>query len=74
MTAYVYRWSMRPENDLMLELQVTAPSVVIARREIQRFLVDHAGTDWSVERVSREISYPIAASPARPSDASRSFA
>ena len=74
MTEYVYRWSMRPENDLMLELQVTAPSVIVARREIERFLVDHAGRDWSVERVSRELSCPIAAASARPSAPPRSFA
>jgi hypothetical protein len=30
--------------------------VVVARREIQRFLVDHEGSRWTVECVSREVA------------------
>jgi hypothetical protein len=54
--AYVYRWSMRPETGLTLDLRVTAPNAVIARREIRRFLVDHDGDSWTVECVTREIT------------------
>lgn len=57
MIAYVYRWSIRPESGLMLELRVTAPNVVTARREVERFIVDHEGADWTVEHVSRETPY-----------------
>lgn len=60
MIAYVYRWSIRPESGLMLELRVTAPNVVTARREVERFIVDHEGGDWTVEHVSRETSYSTA--------------
>lgn len=56
MKAYVYRWSLKPEVGLALELRVTASNVIRARREIHRFLVDHDGNTWTVERVSRETS------------------
>ena len=54
MNAYVYCWNLRPEAGLALELRVTAPSAVVARREIRRFLIDHAGASWTVECVTRE--------------------
>ena len=56
MNAHVYRWTLRAEIGLALELRVTAPSVVVARREIHRFLVDHDGSSWIVECVSREAT------------------
>jgi hypothetical protein len=42
----VYLWSLRPEAGLAIELRITAESVVIARREVHRFLVEHDGTAW----------------------------
>jgi hypothetical protein len=54
--AYVYRWSLRPEAGLTLELRVTAPSVVVARREIRRFLVAHDGVSWAIDCVTRETT------------------
>jgi len=54
MTDYVYRWSIQPEHGFNLELRVTARSVAVARREVQRFLVDHEGSAWAIESVSRE--------------------
>ncbi len=54
MNAYVYRWSMQPETGLALELRVAAPSAVIARRELRRFLVAHDRDSWTVECVGRE--------------------
>jgi hypothetical protein len=56
MNAYVYCWNLRPESGSGLEVRVTAPSAVVARREIRRFLFDHAGGSWHVECVSREAS------------------
>jgi hypothetical protein len=53
--AYVYRWSVRPGNGIAVELLVTAPSVVVARRQVHRFLVDHDGDGWAVDGVSREM-------------------
>ena len=55
MNDYVYRWSIQPESGFSLELSVTAKSVVVARREVRRFLVDHEGGSWTIESVSREI-------------------
>jgi hypothetical protein len=54
--AYVYRWSVRPEEGLILDIRVTAPNVVVARREVRRFLVDHDGASWTVECVTRETT------------------
>ncbi len=53
----VYRWNLRPEKDLVLEVRVTAPSVAVARREIRRFLVAHDGSSWVVECVARESTH-----------------
>lgn len=55
MNDYVYRWSIQPESGFRLELQVTAQSVVVARREVRRFLVYHTGDSWMIESVSREV-------------------
>lgn len=54
MKAYVYHWSMRPEIGVRVDLRITASNVIIARREVHRFLVDHDGNTWRIERVSRE--------------------
>ena len=54
MNTYVYRWSIQPENGFILDLRVTAESVVVAQREVRRFLVDHEGDSWTIESVSRE--------------------
>jgi hypothetical protein len=66
--AYTYCWSLRPGSGLTLELHVTAPNVVIARRELRRFLFDHDGSGWTVECVSREVAriphVPLALPPA----------
>ena len=56
MHAYTYCWSLRPETGFVMELHVTAPNAVIARRELRRFLVDHDGSRWAVECVSREAA------------------
>jgi len=57
MSDYVYRWNIRPEDGFALELSVTAQSVVVARREVRRFLVDHEGDSWTIESVSRESTH-----------------
>lgn len=67
MNAYVYRWILRPRAGLDLELQVTAPNVIVARREIRRFLVDHDGGAWAVEGVTREITRVLRPAQALPS-------
>ena len=54
MTDHVYRWTLRPETGLALELRITAPSAIVARREMTRFLAEHDGSTWIVEQVSRE--------------------
>jgi hypothetical protein len=53
---YVYRWSIRPEVDLTLDLRMTAPSVAEAQRKLRRFLFDHDGNAWEIESVSREAT------------------
>lgn len=59
MNDYVYRWSIQPEHGFSLELKVTAQSVVVARREIRRFLVAHEGDSWAIESVSREPTHVL---------------
>ena len=56
MNDYVYRWNIEPEHGFSLELRVTAKSVVVARREVRRFLDDHDGDSWTIESVSRETA------------------
>lgn len=56
MNVYVYHWSIKPEAGLTLDLRMTAPSVLIAQREVRQFLVDHDGCSWSIEYVTRENS------------------
>jgi hypothetical protein len=51
---YVYCWSLRPETGFALELRVTASSAIVARREVDRFLIDHDGDRWTVEAVRRD--------------------
>jgi len=69
MDVYVYCWRVRPEAGLTLDLRMTAPNVIVARREIRRFLVDHAGDGWTVECVTRETRLvphlPVPVPPAR---------
>jgi hypothetical protein len=72
--AYVYRWSLRPRGDVAVELRMTAPSVVVARREVFRFLVDHGGGSWTIECVSRETSRAPFAMLALPSSPRRTSA
>ena len=61
MTEYVYRWNLRPEPTLAIELRVVAPSAAVARREMRRFLVDHDGSHWTIECVARETrTSPVA--------------
>jgi len=57
MNDYVYRWNIRPEHGFTLELSVIAQSVVVARREVRRFMVDHEGDSWAIESVSRESTH-----------------
>ncbi len=57
MNSNVYRWNLRPEAGLVIELRVTAESVLVARREVRRFLSEHDGDMWVVEGVAREASH-----------------
>ena len=50
----VYLWSLRPEAGVDIELRITAENVSEARREFRRFLAEHDGSAWAVERVARE--------------------
>lgn len=72
MNAYVYCWNIRPEAGLGLEVRVTATSAVVARREIRRFLLDHAGGSWHVECVTREATHAPLAQLTLPAEARRS--
>jgi hypothetical protein len=56
MNAYLYRFGLRPEDRVSVEIRVTAPSVVVARRVVHGFLAEHDGEAWAVECVSRETS------------------
>jgi hypothetical protein len=70
---YVYRWSIKPEVGLTLDLRMTAPSVLIAQREVHRFLEDHDGESWGIEYVTREHSTaPRPSMPVSQSSAARS--
>lgn len=60
MKSYKYRWSLRPQADLSLELCVIAPSVVVARREVRQFLSEHDGSSWVIECISREATQSAA--------------
>ena len=66
MNVYVYRWSIKPEARLTLDLRMTAPSFLVAQRVVHRFLKDHDGDSWSIEYVSREdpqaLQHPMAIS------------
>jgi len=66
MNDYVYRWNIEPETGFHLELRVAAESVVVARREVQRFLVEHDGDAWTIESVSREVAHAPHEQLARP--------
>jgi hypothetical protein len=68
MNDYVYRWNIRPEHGFTLELSVTAQSVVVARREVRRFMVDHEGYSWTIESVSRESTHAPYAFLAQPKE------
>lgn len=54
MRVYTYCWKLRPGEGMPVELRVTAASMVVAHREVRRFLVDHDGADWTVDGVRRE--------------------
>ncbi len=56
MNVYVYHWSVRPQSGLVLDLRVTAPSVVVAQRQVRRFLIEHDGDTWAIECVDREVA------------------
>jgi len=56
MNLSVYRWNLRPEEGLSLELRIVASNASVARREVHRFLVEHDGAAWTVESVSREAT------------------
>jgi hypothetical protein len=47
---------MSLEAGLTINLRLTAPSVVVAQREIRRFILDHAGEAWTLESIARETS------------------
>ena len=66
MNDYVYRWNIQPETGFHLELSMAAENVVVARREVRRFLVDHDGDAWTIESVSREIAHAPQEQFARP--------
>ena len=53
MKTYEYIWQLQPESDLHLEVQVSAPSVLIARKRILNFLAEHDGAEWQIQSVSR---------------------
>lgn len=53
MNEYLYRWELSLEADLWVQLEVSAANAVIARRTVDRFLVEHDGLGWRVESVSR---------------------
>ena len=55
MSRSVYLWTLRPEAGLALELRITAESASVARRAVRRFLAEHDGGSWDVERVAREM-------------------
>jgi hypothetical protein len=54
----IYRWSLRPEAGLSVEVRVVAWNASVARRDINRFLAEHDGASWVVESVSREADLP----------------
>lgn len=56
MQSSVYRFSIRPEPDMELEVRVKASNVADARRMVRRFFEEHDGRGWTVEHVSREAS------------------
>ncbi len=56
MHSSVYRWSLRPETGLSIELRVVATNASGARREVNRFLREHGGAFWTVESISREAA------------------
>lgn len=55
MTHYFYRWSLRPQEGMQVELRVAATSAASARREVSRFLQAHGAVSWSIESISREV-------------------
>jgi hypothetical protein len=62
MRAYLYRWNLRLDANLRVEVEVAASSAVVARRTVHEVLRDRNGVGWVVESVSR-TSRPAAVSP-----------
>ena len=55
MHSYVYCWSLQEDQDIRIELRITATNALEARRALREFLGRHDGSDWSLEAVAREL-------------------
>ena len=53
MKAYLYRWNLRLDPNLRIEVEVAASSAVVARRTVYEVLRDRNGVGWVLESVSR---------------------
>ena len=51
MNTYLYRFRLHPDSGIDVEVALSAPSALVARREIERIVVHARGRRWIVDRV-----------------------
>ncbi len=53
MKYYRYTWSLCPLTGIRVKVEVAALSLIVAQRTVNGFLVEHSGSEWTVESVER---------------------